>query len=102
MLGGLEHDFNKFTKRHIKLCRPGTFYSNDLTPAQELLVWVDEVLLQVLRHPETLLPLVPKYSLHSLVGSEELLVLRILGIGSGIHGTRISSRRNKVPASSSP
>ena len=36
----------------------------------------------MLRHPETLLPLVPKYSLHSLVGSEELLVLRILGIGS--------------------
>ena len=38
------------------------------------------MLLEMLRHPETLLPLVPKYSLHSLVRSEELLVFRILGI----------------------
>ena len=33
------------------------------------------------RHPETLLPFVPKYCLHSLVRSEPLLILWILGSG---------------------
>ena len=64
------------------------FYRPDLIHASKmhvlvkhhrlLLVGVDQVLLQMLRHPEALLPLGPKDSLHSLVRCEELLVGRIL------------------------
>ena len=43
-----------------------------------LLVRVDQMLLEVLGHPETLLPLCAKDSLHSFVRSEELLVGRVL------------------------
>ena len=45
-----------------------------------LLVRVDQMLLEVLGHPETLLPLCAKDSLHGFVRSEELLVGRVLQV----------------------
>ena len=48
----------------------------------------------MLRHPKTLLPFSPKYSLHSLVRSEELLVFRILDMPE--LSVRISSRLNDL------
>ena len=50
-----------------------------LNSKQDLL-WVEQVILKMHIHFVTLLPLGPKYSLHSLVRSEEVLVFRILQV----------------------
>ena len=47
-------------------------------PAQELVVRVGEMFLQVLGHPKALLALGAEDRLHSLVGSEPLPVLLVL------------------------
>ena len=49
--------------------------------AQELVVRVGEMFLQVLRHPKTLLALGAEDRLHGLVGSEPLPILLVLVLG---------------------
>ena len=63
-----------------------------------LLVRVDQMLLEVLGHPETLLPLCAKDSLHSFVRSEELLVGRVLRRAKCL----LYKKKQQSPASSFP
>ena len=53
-------------------------------PAQELVVRVGEMFLQVLGHPKALLTLGAEDRLHSLVGSEPLPVLLVLVSGRSV------------------